>query len=193
MLVNVFIFPTNNGESKSPKMLLKFNVDSSFSPLFVYILVTFTCCCIPILYYQPQTHQSHLLEIMLSGNKRPRDADAIEDKELSKRPTTEANVAAENPVSNQQKSPKVEGDESWYYQLEAALEQEEDEKEKEEAKDQEEGKEEAEGSHAEVIQGRRSTVAEEHWKENAAIRKLEKKKWIKNNDESEEDECLEKL
>ena len=150
----------------------KFNTDSSFSPLFVYILVTSTCCCIPILYHQPQTHQSHSLEIMLSGNKRPRDADAIQDKELTKRPTIEANVAVENPVSNQQQSAKVEGDESWYYQLEAALEQEEDQKEKEE------GKEEAEGSHAEVVKGKRSAAAEEHWKEKAALRKLEKK-WIK--------------
>ena len=112
---------------------------------------------------------------MLSGNKRPRDADAIQDKELTKRPTIEANVAVENPVSNQQQSAKVEGDESWYYQLEAALEQEEDQKKKEEAKEQKKGKEEAEGSHAEVIDGRRSAAAEEHWKEKAALRKLEKK------------------
>ena len=115
---------------------------------------------------------------MLSGNKRPRDADAIQDKELTKRPTIEANVAVENPVSNQQQSAKVEGDESCYYELEAALEQEwkeVDEKEKEEATEQEEGNEEAEGSHAEVIDGRRSAAAEEHWKEKAALRKLEKK------------------
>ena len=115
---------------------------------------------------------------MLFGNKRPRDADAIQDKELTKRPTIEANVAVENPVSNQQQSAKVEGDESWYYQLEAALEHKEDQKEKEEAKELKEWKEEAEGSHAEVKQGRRSTAAEEHWKEKAALRKLEKK-WIK--------------
>ena len=47
-------------------------------------------------------------------------------------------------------SAKVEGDESCYYELEAALEQEwkeVDEKEKEEATEQEERNEEAEGSH----------------------------------------------
>ena len=58
------------------------------------------------------------------------------------------------------------------------MEQEEDEKEHEEATEHEEGKEEAEGSHAEVIEGKRSAVAEEHWKEKASLRKLEKK-WIK--------------
>ena len=88
-------------ESKRSKNASKFNADSSFSQLFVYILVTSTCCCIPILYRQHQTHQSHSLEIMLSGNKRPRDADTIQDKILTKRPTTEAHVAAENPISNQ--------------------------------------------------------------------------------------------
>ena len=90
------------GNRRHQKMLLKFNADSSFFPLFVYILVTSTCCCITILYLQPQTHQSRSLIIMLSGNKRAKDVDAIEDKELSKRQITEANVARENHVSNQE-------------------------------------------------------------------------------------------
>lgn len=70
---------------------------------------------------------------MLSGNKRAGDADAvIENKEMSKRPRDDADVAAETPISNQQQSPKVKGDESFNYELEVELEQEnkeEDEKE----------------------------------------------------------------
>ena len=50
--INVFIFGRNNGKLKSPKMHVNFNTTSSFSPLFVYILVTSTCCCIPIYNYQ---------------------------------------------------------------------------------------------------------------------------------------------
>ena len=39
-------------------------------------------------------------------------------------------------------------------------------------------------------QERLSAATQEHWKEKVALRKLEIK-WIKINDESEEDECLE--
>lgn len=95
---------------------------------------------------------------------------------MSKIPRAEANVVAETPVSNQQQSPKVEGDESFYYELEVALEQdfkEEDEKE------QEEEKEEAEERHGEVEKGKHVAVAEEHRKEMAAVRKSEKKNIVR--------------
>ena len=106
---------------------------------------------------------------MVSVNKRARDALASKTKEAAK----EEVMKQPKDEGKEAEMPKGEGDESLYYEIEAALE--EDWKKMEE-KEREEEKEEAAPSAAEVETRRLATKAraEEHWKEIRAIWRLEK-------------------
>ena len=107
-----------------------------------------------------------------------------ENEEVVKRPAHERKDA---------EVPKGEGDESFYYELEAALEEDWKVEQNEPAEE----KEQAAPSDAEVARRRLAAKAraEEHWKEKRAIRRLEKidkkeNKYVVCNEE-EEEECLE--
>ena len=112
---------------------------------------------------------------MLSGNKRARGALASKTKEAAK----EEVMKRPKDEGKEAEMPKGESDESLYYEIEAALE--EDWKKMEE-KEREEEKEEATPSIVEVETRRLATKARagEHWKEIRVIRRLEKKYKKKN-------------